>query len=216
MANQDQFIDTKWEESRKLANALNMRINALGIRAKNLIDARQISERSGILLPGIDDWLLNVQGKQALDARIQRTISGVLTGDLGLRRSEQKPGDIDVMAPPGTTNDQLTQYQFGWILIVIGVAVVFGLVSGLLHEHKQASELRKVYKPLYDICNQKLAGNPEWEAKKGEVEFKSRQSTWEKLEKGASKLLSGSQIGLVIAIPVVAMILVSWLKPKNR
>lgn len=212
----DAAIDAKWQRAKKLGAALNMRVNALGKRAQNMIDARMIAGEKGIEIPGLDDWLMGVQRQQAKEVRIARAIADVMTGRLGLRKSIQVPGDIDIMAPPGTNEDELSEYSFGWVLIVVGVVVAVGVIAALWHEHTEAQKSRNFYRPLYQECNRRLAGDPEWEAKKQSREWALRKTTWDRLEDGANKLMGGVKIGLAIAIPLAALVLMSWLKPAKR
>lgn len=214
---EDRVIDSKWKKAKDLATAFNMKVNALGQRAKNIMEAHEIAAEKGITIPGISDWLIGVQDLQSREVRVARVIADVMTGRLGLRRSERVSGDIDVMARPGTTDDELAQYSFGgWVLIVIGVVVVLGLVAALWHEHTEADKSRNFYRPMYDECNRRLAGDADWEAKKQSREWALRKTTWDRLEAGADKLMGGVQTGLAIGIPIALLVLMSWLKPAKR
>jgi hypothetical protein len=203
-------IDQKWSQAKTLSNALNLRSNALVSRSEILYDAYLILDLNDIAVPEIMQWINAVSDLQSRDIRIQRTIGDVELERLGLRESGD---DIDIMAPPGTTDDELSQYRdLGWIPIAIGVVVVIGVLAMLYHEHQEANELRKKYKPLYDLANDKLRGDPQWEEKKRSVEFARRKSTWERLETAAKSLVGGAKIGIAIAIPIAILVLWSWLK----
>lgn len=209
-------IEHKWAEAQRLATGINKGTNALGLRARTLLDARSIAQSAGMSIPGLDEWFSDVQAAQQRDLRVQRAIADVLTGRWGLRQSIQRPGDIDIMAPSGTNADEIAQGQFGWVLIAVGVAVVIGAVATLWFCWDSILDLKNRYKPLYDHADTLLTGNPSWEAKKREVEFSARPTAWESLEKAAGKIVGGAQTGLMIAIPIAALVLMSWLKPKSR
>lgn len=204
-------VDAQWKKSKKQASALNLRVNALGERFKILSDAIMISAAKQIQLPNLLPWINDFKQLQKDDQRLQKIVADVELGKLGLRESEQKPGDIDVMAPPGTTEDELVDYNIGWVLIAIGVVVAIGLVAIFAYKTAKANQLKNQYLPLYNYCDNKLSGDPEWEAKKRSV-FSERKSTWERLENAANRIVGGASTGLMIAIPVAALVLMSWLK----
>lgn len=206
-------IERRWKKAQKYARALKLQTEALSLRASVLIDARLIAERANIQLPGVAPWLAGVHDISTHDAKIQRMINGVLTGRLGLRSSEAI-NDIDIMAPPGTRDDELQPFRgFGaWQLIVVGIVIAFGAIAAFMHEHEQAKLYREKYKPLYKKADELLAGNAEWQAKKQEVEFQARKTTWERLESSADKLVSGAKTGLVIAVPLAILVAMSWFK----
>lgn len=217
-----------WNQARRYATGLNKEVQALALRGENLYRAVQISEQHGIVISGAQQWLAEVETAVIRDQRIQRTISELLTGRLGLRDSERFPGDLDVMAPVGTTDDALTQYYrsedhfgFPW-LIVIGVVVAVGLVAALLHEHQAASELRHEAKPLLKIADELLCADPAapacraWMDEKRKADFQNRKSAYERLEEGAKKLFGALQVGLAIGIPIALLILaMSWTKKER-
>lgn len=209
----------QWKKAQRLAKALNMYVQALALRGKALNTAALIGQRHGIIIPGIDGWLMRIAKAQERDAKIQNTIAAIHTGRLGLRGSIERPGDLDVMAPAGTPDDALMDYYtLGFPWIILGVVVAVGLIAALVHEHRQASELRNVYKPLKNKADNLLCSDPrsgacaEWIAAQKEVEFEARKSTWEKIESGAKTVVGGAKIGLMIAVPIAALVLFSWLK----
>lgn len=206
-----QRVDAKWKKAKKQASALNLRVNALGERFKILSDAIVIGAASEIQLPNLLPWINDFKQLQQDDQRLQKIVADVELGKIGLRESEQKPGDIDVMAPPGTSEDELIDYNIGWVLIAIGVVVAIGLVAIFAYKTAKANQLRDKYLPLYNYCDQKLSGNPEWESKKQSV-FKERKTTWERLENAANRIVGGASTGLALAIPAVALGLMLWLK----
>lgn len=217
-----------WTKARRYADGLNKEVNALALRGENLYRAVQIAEKYGIVIPDAEQWLAEVEAAVIRDQRIQRTIADLLTGRLGLRDSDQFPGDLDVMAPAGTTDDVLVDYYreqdhfgFPW-LIVIGVVVAVGLVAALLHEHQAASELRNEAKPLLKTADELLCADPTspaclaWMEEKRNADYKNRKSMYERLEEGAKKLFGALQVGLAIGIPIALAILVwSWTKKER-
>ena len=204
-------IDIKWKKAKKQAESLNLRLNALNERYKILSDAMMIAASSGISLSNLIPWFDDYKSLQDDDRKLQRIIAGVETGKLGLRLSSQTSNDIDVLAPSGTPDDEIADYNMGWILIAIGVVVAVGLVAIFAYKTAKANQLKTQYLPLYNYCNKRLAGDPEWESKKRGV-FTERKSTWERLEKAADRIVGGASTGLMIAIPIMGLILISWLK----
>lgn len=219
---------TIWEKARRYADGLDKEVHALSLRGQNIHRAVQIAGRHGIVIPGAQQYLLDVETAVNRDQRIQRTIGDLLIGNLGLRDSDRFPGDLDVMAPAGTADDALVQYYrdedhfaFPW-LIVIGVVVAVGLVAALLHEHQGASELRNVYKPLMKAADDLLCSDPnspaclEWTEEKRKTDYQNRKSMYESLEEAAKKLFGALQVGLAIGIPIALAILVwSWTKKER-
>ncbi len=209
----------QWERAKKLAEALNMRTNALRLRGKNIQDAMLICHDYGLPFPRAGTWITQVRAAQDRDLRIQRTVSAVIVGKLGLRGSVNIPGDLDIMAEPHVPSEELTDYiNFSFPWIIVGVVVAVGITAMFIHEHEQAKELRNQYKPLKKKADEILCADPnseqclKWKGKQAEVEFQARKSTWERLESGAENLLGSAQTGLKIAIPVViGLVLLSWL-----
>jgi len=226
-----------FERSKESARALNMEANALRYRAECVGDAVRIASQYSVQIPGAFEYIQKIQSFIERDQRIQKTIGSCITGTLGIRTSSQMVGDLDIMAPPGTSDDVLNQYyrrlnpesfEFGlppW-LIIIGVVVVVGILAALAHEHEQAGKLRNQYKPLMKKADELLCSNPSdpkclaWKQEKQKVSFTERQGFWERLENGAAdilrKLSTGAQWGLAIAIPAVAAFLIwSWSKKER-
>jgi len=200
-------VDRQWKKSKKYAEAFNYHCLGLVERAKIFQDALALG-----VLPDLEPWISDFQELQRDNDRLQKIIRDVELGKLGLRESIQKSGDIDVMAPPGTSNDIVADYQLGWVLLVIGIVVAVGLVAIFAYKTAKANQLEHQYKPLYNYCDSKLRGNPEWEQKKRSV-FVERQTTWQKFEKAAKKIIGGAGAGLAIAIPIIGIIVASsWVK----
>jgi hypothetical protein len=217
-----------WDQARRYADVLNKEVHALSLRGENLLRAVQIGEQYGIVIPGAQQWLMDVEAAVKRDQRIQQTIADLLTGRIGLRDSDRFPGDLDVVAPAGTTDDALVQYYrgedhfgFPW-LIIAGVVVVVGLIAALLHEHQAASEYRNAGKPLLKIADELLCADPAapacraWMDEKRQADFQNRKSMYERLEEGAKKLFGALQVGLAIGIPIALAILVwTWTKKER-
>lgn len=214
----------QWERSKKLSSALNLKVNALALRADFISKAVSISNNYGLNFPEGKKYILEVQDLIKRDQKMQSTIAAVMTGKLGLRESDSTPGDLDVMAPEGTNQDQLVDYyQMGAIVwIVIGIVIVYGLVTTLLREHEVANQTRYKYKPLHIKATKLLCSDPnspqcaEWKAANKSADAELKKSDILRLEERARELLgnisSGSKIGAIIAVPLIAWILMRWLK----
>lgn len=210
----------QWGKVVKSSAALNMRTKALGIRAKNLIDAVNIAREGGVDLSGITDYLVSVDVAQQKDSKLQLAIGAVMTGDLGVRF---RGGDIDIMAPPGTSDDELAQYHgFGIVMIVIGIVVVASIAWTLATRHDENKLLKRKYDKAIREADSIICANPsspmcqKWTEKKRSVEHMKRKTAFERLENGAqsimSSIVSGSKWGVALAIPLIVLFVSNWLK----
>lgn len=213
-------MEQKWEKSKRLAQALNLTTNALVLRAENIDAAQLIATDYGLNIPGVDAWLTDVRAAQDRDRRIQATMHAIETRTLGIRDSETVPDDLDAMAQPHATQEQLVDYiNFSFpILITVGVVVAVGLIAMFKYNRDKAIEL-DYYKPLKKKADELLCADPnseqcqKWLGKQAELEFQAKKTTWENLEEKANQLVAGTKTGLQYAIPVViGLVALSWLK----
>lgn len=210
----------QWGKVVKSATALNMRNKALGLRAKNLIDIVDIARQGGVDLPRVTEYLQAINTEQELDRKIQLAIGAVMTHDLGIRF---RAGDIDLMAPPGTSDDELAQYQgLGVVLILTGIVVVASIAWTLAKRHDQVKLIRSKYIPLIRYSESVICADPtsdmcqKYKQKKQSIEFKSREYAAAQSEDGADTIMNtlqtGVKWGIAIAIPLIVIFLSSAIK----
>lgn len=210
----------QWGKVVKSATALNMRNKALGFRAKNLIDIFNIARQGGVDLPRVTEYLQAIHTEQDLDRKIQLAIGAVMTHDLGIRF---RGGDIDIMAPPGTSDDELAQYQgLGVVLILTGIVVVASIAWTLAKRHDQVKLIQAKYIPLIRYCENVICADPtsdmcrKYMQHKQSIDFKSREYAARQSENGADTIMNtlhtGVKWGIAIAIPLIVIFLSSAIK----
>jgi hypothetical protein len=145
-------------------------------------------------------------------ARIQRAIHAVERLELGVRFEN---GDVDIIAPPWYTKEQIESYNLGWIIpVVIGVALIIGLAARIIKVEMDFDDLAKKQKQLIAAADQAICANPqdprcdEWKQEKQRSGFTKTESTIDQIKKGLSEfgkvVTKGAGIGLMIAIPLLA------------
>lgn len=157
-------------------------------------------------------WWDKLSLSQKAVSRSKRLITAVEANILGLRFTKD---DIDILAPPGMTDDEVAEYQsLGWFLLVAGIVVIYGVykyTSWLLDENEDlATKLNNVlYAADSNFCaDSKSAVCSLWLKKKQSQGFDKKKSAIEKLESGIKKIgevaKTGIGVGLAIAIPLLA------------
>ncbi len=204
----------KWEKAKKIAWAVNQMTKAAMMRAETISEGIRIGRANGVDLPAAIAFISEVQNLQQTDVKLQNIISAVETGELGIRDSNQS-GDIDVMAHPGTPDEQLIQYNLGGIItvIVIGVIVVYGLATTAYSQYHRANRIKAKYEESKEYCGERLkelspTAYQNWLTFLRSPSQTARESVWDDIEAAAKSALkvglSSLQIGLIIGIPLAA------------
>jgi hypothetical protein len=200
----------KWDNIVATARAINLRVKAAAIGARNIAAIVQIGRRHGIELGDSVAYLSTVQQLQAKDDKYQRIINAVLTEELGIRF---RGGEIDIMAPADSTDDELIQYQgLGIAGIVIGIVIVFGAVAFGAHFFMESTKIAKRNKLLVKQSKRQLCADPdsdeceELETFLASDEYQDTQSLYDSAMEAADDagelIRGGLHWGVALAIPV--------------
>ena len=212
--------EQKWAKLQLIAQAVNLYTLANTYATENLAREVALLHSHGIQTPDIDQHIISVGKMIKQDERFQRIISAVIIGDLGLRNT---PTDLDVMAKPGTPAEELLQYQdLGYVWFVIGVVVVFGAIALGTHFFSESVKISKRDKLHKKFIEKTACADPnsqlcqDWKALRQSPAYTSTESIWESASKKAIKagklIAKGFSIGVAIAIPIAAFLLLK----KNR
>lgn len=214
----------KFEKIKKLGSAINQYAKAAKMRAETIAEGVRIGRENGVSLPDAISFISEVQNFQETDRKLQLIIGAVMVGDLGVRDSSIS-NDIDIMAPAGTTDDELIQYQLSGIpLIVIGVVVVYGIITVAYSQYHRAERIKSKYNEAKAYVDDRLCADPgspqcsEWETFKLSPTQTARESLWDDIEQGARDLgqavIGGTKWGLIVGIPLAVYLFARFLEKK--
>lgn len=214
----------KFEKFKKIGSAINKYAKAAKMRGETIAEGIRIGRDNGVSLPDAVAFISEVQNFQETDRKLQLIISAVLVGDLGIRDSSRN-NDLDIMAPSGTTDDELMQYQLGSITaIVIGVVVLYGAITVAYSQYQRAERIKAKYTEAKAYVDNRLCADPsspqcaEWKAFKSSPSQTERESFWDNLEKLAKRIaesvIGGTKWGLIVGIPLGIFLLVRMLEQK--
>lgn len=196
----------KWDKLVKIARAINLRTQAAALGVRNVAAAVGIAQQHGIDLPESTAQISTVQQLQQKDVKFQNIMGAVEVEDLGVRF---KGGDLDIMAFPGTTDDELIQYQgLGLVGIVIGVVIVSGAIAFGAHFFMESTKIAKRNKALERRNDELLTGEAleDWQEFKASPEYTDNQSLYDDMMEAADEagdiIRTGSQWGIALAIPL--------------
>lgn len=176
---------------------------------------------------GFDPVAIAAQAKTVYDRgeKLKNSISGVELGTLGLRFGS---GEIDIMAPPGTSDDVIANYALnGWPIIIAGIVVGGSIIAWLSASRQQASELGGKLSALKDDGDSLMCADPssqlcaEWTKAKELSGYERRENVIDQIEQQAAalpdavkKFSAGLGVGVAVAAVAVAGYLL-WAK-KSR
>jgi hypothetical protein len=196
----------KWDKLVKIARAINLRTQAAAVGARNISAAVDIGRQHGITLPGSAEQLADVADLQERDDKLQHIIGAVEMEELGLRFTR---GDIDIMALPGATDEELAQYRgFGLVGIIIGIVIVAGAIALGVHFFMESTKIAKRNKILERRNDELLSGQAltDWQQYRQSVAYTDNQSFYEDLMETADEagkiIRTSSQWGIALAIPL--------------
>ena len=128
----------------------------------------------------------------------------VQSGRLGVRLSSSGT-DIDLMAPAGTSPEEIQGMFSGVVIIAIGVVVVVSLVVTAIGALNEAVKVEERAKNLVAGADQLLSNDPlkksQWESLKKTENWKVDAGLIDRLSQMGGSLLSNA--GLLLAIGVV-------------
>lgn len=217
----------RWDLYKESIRNNDLIVQANGIRERMCRVASAFANANGIIFPLDATIFEKLELSKKSVNRAKRLIDAVEKEVLGLRFTKD---DIDIMAPPGMTDDEIAEYQnMGWILIVAGIVVVTGVIAHSLWVQSENDKLRDQMDNVLYAADGKFCKDPasdlcqKWLEKKKAEQFEPRKGTIaaiesgitnvaEKLKKGAKTITSGLKIGLMVGIP---LLLWSWFGKKS-
>lgn len=132
-----------------------------------------------------------------------RTITHVNSRRLGVRTSANG-ADIDLMAPAGTTGDEI-QGMFGGVLIIaIGVVVVVGIVASAIVALNEAVKINARARALVTEADRLLSSDPirrqEWAEIKDRENWRAEEGIIERLSRTGESFFGKIGIGIAAGI----------------
>ena len=214
----------KWLDFKDKVKALSLEVSANRLTLANLHTVERFAEEHKIDILTVSDADKKLDMIIKAAKRLEKWIRLVDDGILGIRF---KDGDFDIMAPQGTTDDQLVEYQSfsGWpFVIAIGVIVFVSAVFYTMMIRDENDKLRKDFnRVIYDAESRFCAvpGSPACEAwlqKREDSGYNENLSLMDEIKlqlktigKGAAK---GAGILLLVGIPALILYLTTRKKEK--
>jgi hypothetical protein len=211
----------KWDDFVTRAEKVKRLTFANVLRAENAKIISAFAARRGLTLPTVSP----VDQKRLVAvvaefARIQRGIQAVERLELCVKFQN---GEIDIMAPPWYTKEQIASYNLsGWFVpIIIGIAALAGLIGRLYDIEQENTELAAKYDAVLKASEKRICDNPnsaecqEWQKEKEPTGYVKNVGVIDQIAGSISDFgktaKKGIGIGLAIAVPLLAW---SYLRQK--
>lgn len=203
-----------WRDYKRNVENIDLRCQANAVRVQMCYAALDFGNRNNLPIAfdtqAFDKHFMLVRAVN----RAKRLIDAVESEKLGLRFTH---GDIDIMAPPDMTADEIAEFQMmGFVLIAVGVVVIAGIIATQIIWNNESLKLTDEYNHLLEQSDNKYCADPAsptcaaWLNRKKAEGFKPKKNIIERLESGikavASSATSGLGIGIALAIPLAAYI----------
>lgn len=210
-------MERRWSLFKTAVKNSELIVEANGVRLDLLKSGIDFGKSIGSPVPHKKDWWEYVDASRVAVDRFNRLIKLVDIDELALQFTAK---DIDIMAPPGTTDDELVQYQqLGFILAatigyIIVVSAVYATTTYLIEENEKLAE--QVNNQIY--LNETAFGNhkdpqvkQQWQTLKKTKNFQPKKSVIQSLTDGIQDLgdfvKEKTGAGLGIAVPIIALVL---------
>ena len=204
----------KWDEMLALAERVKKKTFENILRAENAKIISAFAARKGLSLPTVSaEDAKRLVAVVAEFARIQRGIQAVDRLELCVKFQN---GDIDIMAPPWYTKEQIASYNLsGWFIpIIIGIAALAGLIGRLYDIEEENTELAAKYDAVLKASEKRICDNPnsaecqDWQKEKEPTGYVKNVGIIDQIAGSISDFgktaKKGVGIGLMIAIPLLA------------
>lgn len=216
-----------WESFKAVAKRSDLEIRAAMLRFKQVQTLhRFLTERGMPIWFDVEQLAAEARFVYNRNERIKKCIEQVELGRFGLRFER---GEIDIMAPPGTTSDEIAPYQFrGFPIIIIGAVVAYAIIEIIADQRQKAYDTYRKASNIVAHGDEQLCADPnsqqcrDWEAVKAENNFEEQNSNIGGLFDDAKEWpttvknwLKGAAGGLAIAAIAVAAFLL-WSKRDAR
>lgn len=210
-------MERRWSIFKASVNNCSLIVEANGVRLDLLRSGVEFGKTIGVSVPVKSDWWIYVDESRKAVMRFQRLIKFVDKEELALRFTTN---DIDIMAPPGTTDDEIAQYQkFGFIIAatigyIVIVSAVYTTTTYLFTKNEKLAE--QVNNQIYlNEVNFGKHKDPEvrqrWQQLKTDKNFQPKKSVIKSLTDGITDLgdflKEKTGMGLTIAVPIIALLL---------
>lgn len=203
-----------WRDYKRNVENIDLRLQANAVRIQMCYAALDFGNRAGAPIAfdtqAFDKHFMLVKAVN----RAKRLIDAVENEKLGLRFAH---GDIDIMAPPDMTADQIAEYHLmGFVLIAVGVVVIAGIIATQIVWNNESLKQTDQFNRLLKTADNKYCADPAsptcaaWLNRKKAEGFKQKKNIIERIEGGikgvVSSATSGLGIGIALAIPLAAYV----------
>ena len=217
-----------WQSYQAVARRLDLEVKTMMLELEQLKTLHDFKTRKGLTV-NFDPIQIAADAKTVFDKneKLKTVIFAINTNELGLRF---RGNELDVMAPAGTTDDQITPYHLSaaLLVIVIGVVVATSIIAYMAALRQQNYELHRKVSTLVDVGDSMLCADSsspqceEWKQEKEREGWNRRENVIDQtkqqlagLPDKVKTLAQGLGIGFAVAAVAVAGFLL-WDKKKSR
>lgn len=207
----------RWNHYKELAANCGRIARSNEIRAQMCDIALKFAMRRNVPIPFVGDIFERTEQIVKLSSRQKRHIDWVEDGTLGLWFTKDR--DIDIMAYPNSTSDEIANYKSlgAWQLIALGIVIVAGAIGFAYYMYKRSERDRNEYNRLLTYMDRKFCADPsdpncaQWEEEKRENDFGEKKTLLQEIDAGITsvtgKIGTGLGVGLALALPLAALVL---------
>lgn len=194
-----------WQKLLKEFSNSSNALDSAGLLLENIYITFSFANRNDVILvsPDPDIEQRYYQLRQDFE-KLKSAIRGVEDHRYGIM---VKNGDLDILQPPDTQMSGLI------IPVIIGGIIVGTAIAAAIYQTKQSLEIAMEYRRIIARTDKTLCSDKnselckKWEKEKQDTGYTKNQTLAESLSSSVSKVTSGLGIGLLIAIPAIAILL---------
>jgi hypothetical protein len=203
----------KWASFVQLADRLNTESLIGGLHIRQYTIMMDFARDHNVQIASIAaEQKMQISIREGVQ-RLKKWISLVEHGTLGLSFDR---GDINIVAPPGTNEDEIAKYQFGgWFIFLAGVLIVGAIVAYTAQLRQQTRMLAERVEQIRHDAGSKFCSDKNspichaWLKRARERDYVDNESTIDKIKRNLTEagqiIKTGFRGGLVLLIPVLAI-----------
>jgi hypothetical protein len=213
----------QWSSFKQVAKRTNLEVRATSLEVQNLSLLVGFTKSKNV--PFAVDLPAIVAEFKQINTRNERLKEAILQVELGAFGLRFTKNDIDILAPPGTSDDIVTKHQLGWLVYAIGITIGIGVIAYMAALRHQNAELNAKVSSLVDEGDSLLCADPnsaqcqEWTETKQKERFDARENLIDSITGQAQGLpdavvkIGGALTGVLIPI---AVIVGAWAWAKSK
>lgn len=205
-----------WDRAEALKKKVILLATIMRLRHKQLMRAAQFAAAHGVPfdageLPGLESRMLAVLSQIEQYRRLHCDVNGQ---QLGVKPSATGD-DLDIVQP------QESDSFGGWPLIVAGVIILIGIIARWIYVENEVTTISEKYNHVLTKTDNEFCKDPssklcqDWQAEKKTGDLAKNETLVDSVKRAMGTVGSGIGTGLMLIIPLLALMYLPRKRGKN-